>query len=351
MVIVGYLGAAYRQLEQDLEEAGVVYSLYEVHTEPTVEVVRSATWQARQDECELVIGFGGGSAMDTAKAVGAMLANPGEVSDYLEVIGQGRQLKKTSAPVLAIPTTAGTGSEVTRNAVIGSPNQGVKVSMRSAGMLPKVALVDPELTYSLPAELTFSTGLDALTQLIEPFVSIYANPLTDSLCRQGMHLASRALPALAEDLKDSAARREMSLASLFGGLALANAKLGAVHGFAGTIGGMISAPHGAICARLLPLVMAANIRALKGQAGEQALGRYREVAAILTGDSLAVPHDGADWTAALIERLNIPLLSAYGLGRDDIPEVVEKSGRSSSMRGNPILLRPTELTDILLQAL
>jgi len=120
MVIVGYLGEAYRQFEQDLEDAGVVYSLYEVHTEPTVDVIRRATWQARQEKCELVIGFGGGSAMDTAKAVGAMLANPGEVRDYLEVIGQGRQLKEPSAPVLAIPTTAGTGSEVTRNAVIGS---------------------------------------------------------------------------------------------------------------------------------------------------------------------------------------------------------------------------------------
>jgi len=351
LLVSGHQGIAVNLLEQNLEDQGVASIVYEVHAEPTVELIRDATRQARQNGCDLVIGFGGGSAMDTAKAVGAMLANPGDVTDYLEVIGLGKQLHQPSIAVLAIPTTAGTGSEVTRNAVIGSPEQGVKVSLRSAGMLPKVALVDPELTYSLPADVTFSTGLDALTQLIEPYVSIFANPLTDSLCREGIYRASQALPILVKDLNDRQARRDMALASLLGGLALANAKLGAVHGFAGTIGGMIQAPHGAICARLLPLVMEANISALEAHQQREGLERYQEVAVILTGDSQAQPFDGAAWTKALVNEVNIPPLSAYGFDQANIPEVVEKSIRSSSMRGNPIRLEPDELDQILQLAL
>jgi alcohol dehydrogenase class IV len=350
-LVVGHLGEAARQLEQGLTGQGLETTIFQVKSEPSVETIRSATAQARQANCELVVGFGGGSAMDTAKAVAAMVSNPGDVTDYLEVIGKGQALQKPCLPVLAIPTTAGTGSEVTRNAVIGSPDKHVKVSLRSASMLPKVALVDPELTYSLPAEVTFSTGLDALTQLIEPFVSIFANPLTDSLCREGMLRARRALPSLADDLSDREARRDMALASLFGGLALANAKLGAVHGFAGTIGGMVPVPHGAICARLLPLVMEANVRALASRGLPDGLERYRQVAVLLTGDPQAQPLDGAAWAGALIERLNIPSLGSYGLPPAYIQVVVEKSERSSSMRGNPLQLSSNELTGILQRAM
>lgn len=350
-VVVGHSGHDSQQLQRDLTVAGIEVSHYEVNGEPTIDVIREATKQARRSECDLVIGFGGGSALDTAKAIGAMLANPGEVSDYLEVVGRGQSLGRPSVPVLAIPTTAGTGSEVTRNAVISSPEYRVKVSMRSASMLPRVALVDPELTYSLPPEVTFSTGLDALTQVIEPFVSILANPLTDSLCRDGIRRASRALPALADNLNDPAGRRDMALASLFGGLALANAKLGAVHGFAGVIGGLIPAPHGAICARLLPPVMAANVRALSSEGQFEKLERFREVAIYLTGDPQARASDGVDWISSLTDRLNIQPLGFYGLQSAQISEVVEKSERSSSMRGNPVQLPSRVLAEILLQAL
>ena len=196
----------------------------------------------------------------------ALLTNEGDLSDYLEVVGKGRPLQNPAAPCIAVPTTAGTGAEVTYNAVLGVPDQHVKVSMRSPLMLPRWAIVDPLLTHSMPPELTASTGLDALTQLIEAFVSNKANPLTDGVCREGLQRAGRSLRRAFEDGSDAEAREDMSLASLFSGMALANAKLGAVHGFAGPLGGMTDAPHGVICGKLLPYVMQANVRALQDRA-------------------------------------------------------------------------------------
>ena len=240
---------------------------------------------AKAERCELVIGFGGGSALDAAKAIAAMLANGGELLDYLEIIGRGKPLTKPSAPFIAIPTTAGTGAEVTRNAVLASPEHKVKVSLRSPLMLAKVAVVDPELTYDLPSALTASTGLDALTQLIEPFVCNRANPMTDGLCVEGLRRAARSLRMAFGKGRDQDAREDMAVASLFGGMALSNAGLGAVHGFAGPIGGSFSAPHGAICAALLPHVMAMNLRALRQRDPHgAALFRYEEAAWWLTGD-------------------------------------------------------------------
>lgn len=195
------------------------------------------------------------------------MANGGDPLDYAEVIGHGRPLERRSLPLIAIPTTAGTGAEVTRNAVIGSPEHRVKVSLRSPLMLPEVAIVDPELTRDLPPALTASTGLDALTQLIEPLVSCRTNPLTDALCRSGIQRAARSLRRAVEHGEDLVAREDMSLASLFSGLALANAALGAVHGLTGPLGGMFEASHGALCASLLPAVMEANVRALRHRAG------------------------------------------------------------------------------------
>ena len=231
--------------------------------EPELETVRQGVALARRENCGVVISFGGGSALDAGKAIAAMLANPGDLLDYLEVIGRGQALAKPSAPFIAIPTTAGTGSEVTRNAVLASPEHRVKVSLRSPLMLPRVAVVDPELTCDLPPAITASTGLDALTQLIEPYVCSRANPMTDALCVEGIRRAARSLRAAFAEGRNAAARADMAVASLFGGLALANAGLGAVHGFAGPIGGQFPAPHGAVCAALLPQVMEANLRALR----------------------------------------------------------------------------------------
>jgi alcohol dehydrogenase class IV len=323
---------------------------FEVHGEPTVDVVREGTKLAM--DCDMVIGLGGGSVLDVGKAVSALAANPGDVMDYLEVIGRGQTLAVEPLPYIAIPTTAGTGTEVTRNSVIESPEHGVKVSLRSPMMLPSVALVDPELTYDLPPETTAASGLDALTQLIEPFVSIKANPMTDSICREGIRVAAGSLRQVYENSADTVAREGMSLASLFGGLAMANAALGTVHGFAGPLGGMLHAPHGAICARLLPLVMEANLNALKlRQAGHPAISKYDEIAQIVTGSRNAVAQDGLTWVAELARDLNIPPLAAHGMTALRIPEAVEKAMKASSTKGNPIVLNASELTEILEKAL
>ena len=328
----------------------IPFTEFQVHGEPTIEVVQAGTQAAR--DCDRVIGLGGGSVLDAGKAIAALVTNPGDVSDYLEVIGKGQPLVHASLPYMAIPTTAGTGAEVTKNAVLEAPEQNVKVSLRSPWMLPRLALVDPELTYNLPPDITASSGLDALTQLIEPFVSIKANPLTDSICREGMARAARSLRRAYENGADKQAREGMSIASLFGGLALANAALGAVHGFAGPLGGMLHAPHGALCARFLPLVIEANIKAMESrQPQHPALGRYMEIAQILTGERDVTAHDGAAWTAKLVDDLKIPRLSTYGMKTEDFPEAVQKTQKANSFKGNPIVLNEKELTAILVEAL
>ncbi len=208
--------------------------------------------------------------------------------------------------------------------------------------------MDPELTYSVPPAVTASTGLDALTQVLEPYVSNQANAMTDGICREGLGRAARSLRRAYEDGHDAEAREDMALASLFGGLALANAKLGAVHGFAGPLGGLFPAPHGTICARLLPHVMAANVRALQARMPDSpALARYDEVAQLLTGESTARAADGVAWIQDLCQALDVAPLSDFGLTEDDFPTVVEKARVASSMKGNPIVLTDEELTEIL----
>ncbi len=351
LVVVGLAVEHARPLLDGLAAQGLAVTLFRVEGEPTTLVVREGCAAARAAGCDLVIGFGGGSALDTAKAIAALLTNDGDVLDYLEVIGGGRALTRPAVPCIAIPTTAGTGAEVTRNAVLLSPEHRIKVSLRSPLMLPRLAIVDPELTYSLPPAATASTGLDALTQLIEPFVSHRANPLTDALCREGLARAARSLRR-AVQAPDPTAREDMALASLFGGLALANAALGAVHGFAGVLGGMFEAPHGVICARLLPFVMEANVRALQTrEPGSAALRRYDEVAHLLTGWLTATAADGVAWVQDLCRDLDVPPLSVFGLAEADFPVVVEGASRASSMKGNPIALTADELTAILARAL
>ncbi|HVO69338.1 MAG TPA: iron-containing alcohol dehydrogenase [Aggregatilineaceae bacterium] len=352
LVVVGCEAEYAAPLFDRLGEAGIEHIAYCVESEPTVEVALRGVDHARAERCDLVIGFGGGSAVDTGKAISALLTNPGDPLDYLEVIGRGQALTQPAAPYVAIPTTAGTGAEVTRNAVLAVPEQRVKVSLRSPLILPRVALVDPELTYSLPPQVTAYTGLDALTQVIEPFVSLKANPLTDAICREGIQRAGRSLERAFNNGDDAAAREDMSLAALFGGLALANAALGAVHGFAGPFGGMFDAPHGAVCAALLPHVMAANIAALRARQPEDpVLRRYDEVARLLTGSEYATAADGADWVGELCQALKVPGLSNYGLTQADFPALIDKAARSSSMKGNPIVLTPDELQSILERAL
>ena len=335
-----------------LRSAGVSAVTFPVAGEPELATVEQGIKLARAGGCDFVISFGGGSAIDAGKAIAAMLTNDGKLLDYLEIIGRGKPLTKPSAPFIVIPTTAGTGSEVTRNAVLASPEHKVKVSLRSPLLQAKVAVVDPELTYNLPPELTASTGLDALTQLIEPFVCNRANPMTDGLCIEGLRRAARSLRIAFGKGKDKDAREDMAVASLFGGLALSNAGLGAVHGFAGPIGGSFPAPHGAICAALLPHVMAMNLRALRQRdPNGAALYRYEEAARWLAGDMKAKADDGLKWVRALVLDLKVPRLASFGIQREHFPDLVAKATAASSMKANPIELTPEELAEILEQAL
>jgi alcohol dehydrogenase class IV len=335
-----------------LREHGLACSSFSVRGEPEIETVRQGAALAREEGCGVVISFGGGSALDAGKAIAAMVADAGELLDYLEVIGRGKALTQASAPFIAIPTTAGTGSEVTRNAVLASPEHRVKVSLRSPLMLARVAVVDPELTYDLPPAITASTGLDALTQLIEPYVSSRANPMTDALCVEGIRRAARSLQTAVENGRSTAARMDMSVASLFGGLALANAGLGAAHGFAGPIGGQFAAPHGAVCAALLPHVMEANLGALRQrQPAADTVRRYEEVARLVTGSPTATAQAGVGWVRKLVTDLEIPGLSRYGLRHEHTAELVAKAGQASSMKTNPIALTAEEMAGILERAL
>ena len=341
---------------ESLESARVQAVSFGLLHEPTTDKVGEGAELAREAGCDLVIGIGGGSVIDGAKAIAALLANGGDPLDYLEVIGRGQPITRRSVPYIAIPTTAGTGAEVTANAVLASPEHRVKVSLRSRLILPSVAIVDPELTHSMSPQVTASTGLDALTQVIEPYVSRQANPITDTFCREGLFRAAESLLAAHQHGDDAEARENMALVSLFGGLALANAKLGAVHGFAGVIGGMYDAPHGVICGRLLPFAMAANVEALQARGEEdpasvEALERYDEIAVILTGDFEASASVGVEWIRELCAALQVPGLARFGVKAAAFPEIIEKTQQSSSMKGNPVSLTDEQLAGILHEAL
>ena len=316
--------------------------------EPTVDQVREATGAARNAGADVVVAIGGGSVLDLGKAVAVLLGNGTDPMDHLEVVGRGMPVERPGLPCVAVPTTAGTGAEATANAVLSSPEHGVKASIRGPHVLAAVALVDPLLTLSCPPAVTASSGLDALTQCLEPYVSPRANPATDAVAAEGLRRGARALRTAYEHGEDRAAREEMALCSLFGGIALANAKLGAVHGVAGVVGGMVDAPHGAVCAALLAPVVEANVRALREREPAAAgLRRYAEVARLLTGRDGATVGDAVAWLRGTVAALDVPPLGAVGLRRAQYAEVATKAARSSSMQGNPVRLTEEELVTVL----
>ncbi len=351
LVVVGKSTVRAEKLLEQLKAGGLEAGIFHIPGEPTIEMVIAGTEQARAEGRELVIGLGGGSALDAGKAIAALLTNPGELYDYLEVVGKGQALVNAPAAFIAIPTTSGTGSEVTRNSVLTASGQRAKVSLRSVLMLPRLAIVDPELTYGLPPEVTAASGMDALTQLVEPFLSNAANPISDAFCHEGLARIARSLRlAYAQD--DHQAREDMALASLLGGLALANARLGAVHAFAGPLGGMFPAPHGALCACLLPVIMEINLKALKErEPASPRLERFAEVAAILTGNRRARAEDGIHWVKELCQDFKISPLATYGVKASDFPAITAQAKKANSMKGNPVELTDDELTNIIEAAL
>jgi alcohol dehydrogenase class IV len=352
LVVVGGATDRHTARLQELRHAGLAIEVLNVSCEPTVDLIRGGVQLARGSRTEVVLGMGGGSALDAAKAIAILTTHPGEVLDYLEVVGAGKMIDRPGLPMVAVPTTAGTGTEVTRNSVLASPEHGVKVSLRSPFLVPRLAIVDPDLSSDMPPALTARVGLDALTQLIEPFVSTRANPLTDAVCREGLRLASQALPRAFRDGSDLEARGSMAAAAMLSGMALANAGLGVIHGLAGPIGGMVPAPHGSVCAALLAPGMEVNLRALRGRMPEaEALRRYAELGPLLTGDSRADADAAVAWVAGLVRDLHIPPLAAFGLTSDMIPTVVERATVASSSRTNPVSLSHEEFAEIVRRAI
>jgi alcohol dehydrogenase class IV len=351
LVVTGSRPARTDRAQDILRSAGATLETLCVDSEPTTTLVRRGVEVARGAKVQWVLGIGGGSALDAAKAIAALAPNPGDLFQYLEVVGQGLALSQPGLPCVAVPTTSGTGSEVTKNAVLHAEEHRVKVSLRGQNLLPRLALVDPELTVSVPANVTASTGLDALTQLIEPYVSVARGPMTDALCLEGMRCAARSLRAVYVDGRNRSAREDMALASLFGGLALANARLGAVHGFAAPIGGFCEAPHGAICARLLPLVMRENLQAVRNANHTELLDRFTVVARTLTGMSAAQADDAIVWLDSLVNDLGIARLGALGVGPQHVDALVRQAQKASSMKGNPVALPAEVLTRILRESL
>lgn len=342
-------GRHFQKIEQFLQDAKKVWQNCPIHGEPSITSIDEIQKTLVGFVPDLVIAIGGGSVIDTAKVLAALTTNPGNLLDYLEVVGKGQPLQNRSVPLIAIPTTAGTGSEVTRNAVLGVPEKKVKVSLRSPFIQTEIALIDPELTLSIPPETTIFSGMDAFTQVIEPYVSLKANRFTDMLCLDAIHTAVNALPGVYQNGQDLHYRTEMSWVSLLSGLCLANAGLGAVHGFAAVIGGMFHAAHGAVCASLLPFVIQGNLAALKkrGEKESSYYQRYINIFKIVAGKENVSIQEGLEWFIQLVHKFHIPCLKDFGIRRDDFLGIIRQAKNASSMKANPVVLDEEELLAIL----
>jgi len=327
-------GSRPQQWETRLSYVGIK----SIRGEPTTQDIENGVELAKQRQADVIVAIGGGSVVDAGKAIAAMSAQPGDLMRYIEVIGEGTPLDAAPLPFIAVPTTAGTGAEATRNAVIASEEHRVKASLRHLSMLPRVALIDPELAIDVPPHVTAASGMDALTQCLEAFVCSRAQPMTDALCLDGIQRAVRSLECAFQNGHDLDAREDMALCALNSGIALANAGLGAVHGFAAPIGGMFHAPHGAVCAALLAPVWEANAKRVQNR------DKFDQIDAMLGGDAIS-------WLHGLTARLQIPKLSTWGLQTADLDEIARKAAAASSMKANPVSLTHDELVEILREAL
>jgi alcohol dehydrogenase class IV len=347
LIIAGASRRNAPELADKLTQTGISSQIFSVHREPTIADIKSAVSLAHQYNCDVIIGLGGGSAIDAAKATAALATNQGDITGYLEVIGKGKALLAEPLPFVAVPTTAGTGAEVTKNAVIKSEEFSVKVSLRSDRMYPNFAVIDPLLTTGLPPEITACTGIDALTHLLEAYVSATSNPFIDMICCEGLQRIAASIETVVADGNNIDARENMAFAAMLGGIALANGKLGAVHGFAGPLGGMFPAPHGAVCACLLPAVMEINIEALRKINHAEVLAKYSQLAKWLTGNTNARAEDGVVWLHELVKKLKGSSLSSLGVQAADFNGLAEKAKNASSMKGNPVELSNEQLFLIL----
>jgi len=331
-------------LLNEIEKHGIDGVLFDgLQNEPAVDIVDTGVKIAVKKKCDIVISMGGGSAVDLGKAISGIVTNGDTAMDYLEGVGYGKVMNKPSLPFIAIPTTAGTGSEVTKNAVITSVKHKVKKSIRNNFLFPEVALVDPELTISLPPEITAHSGMDALTQLIEAYVSGRAQPIPSALALHGIGIAGKSLEKVYLDGKNLSMRENMSFASMLSGIALANSGLGAVHGLSAELGALFDIPHGLICGILLPEIMSLNISSNPEKFGE--------IGSALTGLAFKYPEEGAEAGLEFIKSLKKTLsidrkLSEFGIGKEDIDTIINNAS-SSSMSGNPRELSRDEIATML----
>jgi len=354
LIVADQIALKTAKLEEILTANELEYICFIITSEPKTEDVDQGVTAGLEFEAEAVIGIGGGSALDAGKAVAALIKNGGVALDYMEVVGQGHSIKNPPLPYIAVPTTAGTGTEVTKNAVILSEADKYKASIRSPLLVPKIAIIDPSLTLTVPANVTASTGLDALTQLIESYTSNKSQPVTDSLALLGIQKAIKSLLIAYEHGDNLAAREDMALAALLSGICLANAGLGAVHGFASPLGASI--PHGVACAALLAVVVDQNIQTLKRKTpNSPTLIKYAKLGELVTTKSSKNSADAhqklVQYLHELTKKLKIPPLSQFGLNESDIPDLIEKVKKSSSIRYNPVELDGVTLTKILTQVL
>ncbi len=313
-----------------------------VDQEPTVEIVDRAAERARSFGAALVVCLGGGSVIDCAKAVAAMAENEGSVRDYLEGLGTGRQIVQDPLPVVAVPTSVGTGAEMTKNAVIGVPERGLKRSLRHALIMPRVAVIDPELTFSAPAHVTAQGGMDAVTQLIESCISVRRRQETTRFALLGLRWPRTALRDCVSTPANAEAREAMALASMLGGFCLANSGLGLVHGLASGLGESKQIPHGLLCGILLPHVLDYNREACTEQLSECLAAFLNETAA----DTGTIDR-GIASLKKLNETLGIPPdLRHLSIREEELPTLAERS-MGNSMRGNPVPMTVDSVVDFL----
>ncbi|MFX0124831.1 MAG: iron-containing alcohol dehydrogenase [Candidatus Hodarchaeota archaeon] len=333
----------------------IEFDTFLIIEEPTIETIDFGVQKAKEFNADVIMSLGGGSAIDASKAIAGLYTNGGSARDYMEVIGKGSVITQPSLPIIAVPTTAGTGSEVTKNAVILAEKEKFKASIRSPLLIPRIAIIDPMLMLSVSPSFTATCGMDALTQLIEAYTSNKSQPLTDAWALLGVEKAFKSLLTCYNDGQSLNARKDMALASLLSGICLANAGLGAIHGFASPMGGL-KIPHGVICAALLKPTIEANIKELKKMDSENiTLKKYAKLGEIISKKSQPSINEAhrvlVDYLGRLTQELKIPTLSKFGLNDSDIGIIVDKAKKSSSMRYNPIKLKKTVLMEILQQTL
>ncbi|MHB8983282.1 iron-containing alcohol dehydrogenase [Thiobacillus sp.] len=343
---------AWPALLDGLREQGVDWVRIRIAGEPSPDIVDQAVRELQSEAIDVVIGIGGGSALDAAKAIAGLLRTGNSVMDHLEGVGPELPYTGPAVPFIAVPTTAGTGSEATRNAVLSvQGTHGFKKSFRDEKLVAEFAVVDPDLLATCPPAIIAANGMDAFTQLLESFVSSRAAPLTDSLAWGGMKAAREGLLALHADPGDAGARERMAYAALASGITLAQAGLGSVHGLAAPLGAFFPIPHGLACGTLLATATGVNLRALRARApSHPALEKYAQVGRLLSKNGRLAGVDAQDRLVSILaawtEKLGLPTLAHYGVTAADIPRIVAGS-RGSSMRTNPVVLDDGEIAMIL----